>query len=205
MCYFTLMDRGMIQPSVFSRGQIIDAAFELIRERGWREVSTRAIAKKLGCSTMPIYSHMRSVRELQEELLIKSRQFMKEYQNGSYSKDPLLNLAVGYVVFAREEKNLFRFLYLDQTWSVSADDLSGMRKSFLDNFGEESPEGAGLSRIPRSGQEGLIRYSWIFTHGLAMLVHAGVFEDCSNKTIERFLADAGGAFYLWETQKGAEG
>jgi AcrR family transcriptional regulator len=194
----------MIQPSVFSRDQIIDAAFELIRERGWQEVSTRAIAKKMGCSTMPIYSHMRSVRDLKEELLKKGRRLMKEYQTRSHSKEPLLNLAVGYVVFAREEKNLFRFLYLDQTWSISMDDLAGMRKSFMEDFGEDTPAGAGLAGISRSGQEGLIRSSWIFTHGLAMLVHAGVFEDCSNETIERFLADAGGAFYLWETQKGVE-
>ena len=56
----------MIQPSVYSRQQIVDAAFELIREEGWPAVSTRAIAKKIGSSTMPIYSHVRSVDELKK-------------------------------------------------------------------------------------------------------------------------------------------
>ena len=58
----------MSQPGVYSWEQIIDAAPELIHEAGWSKVPTRSLAKKLGSSTMPIYSHVRSVEELEKEV-----------------------------------------------------------------------------------------------------------------------------------------
>jgi len=63
----------MRQPKVFSREQVIDTAFNLIRKNGWGSVSARSIAKELGSSTMPIYSNMNSLEELEQELKGKSR------------------------------------------------------------------------------------------------------------------------------------
>ncbi|MDO9533856.1 MAG: TetR/AcrR family transcriptional regulator [Bacillota bacterium] len=115
----------MKQPSVYSQSQIFDATFELIREQGWSGISTRAIAKKLGSSTMPIYSHVRSVEELEKELLTRSRSLLKDFQERPYTEHALLNLAFGYVAFARDEKHLFRFLYLERPNKVDLEDVSG--------------------------------------------------------------------------------
>jgi len=187
--------------SVFTREQIVDAGFDLIRQEGWRAVSVRSVADKIGCSTMPIYSHFRSIGDLEKELLQKADGLLKNFQRRSYSDNPLLDMAVGYVVFARDEKLLFRFLYLERP-RASSGDLPGMRKSFLADFGEHSPRGQELVGVPLDSQEGLMRHTWIFTHGLAMLVNAGVLEPCSNETIRNYLTNAGGAFYIWMTQQG---
>ncbi|UNC92222.1 TetR/AcrR family transcriptional regulator [Candidatus Contubernalis alkaliaceticus] len=76
----------MIQPSVYSYSQIIEADFQLIQEQGWDAVSTRAIAKKIGSSTMPIYSYVKSVEELQKVLRIKARGLLKEFQQRKYTE-----------------------------------------------------------------------------------------------------------------------
>ncbi len=191
----------MNQPSVYSREQIIDAAVELIREEGWNKVTTRAIAKKLGSSTMPIYSHVRSVEELEKEVRLKARELLKAYQREKYTEHVLLNLAFGYVVFARDEKNLFRFLYLESPDRLDLENGEGMRESFLTEFGEESEEGKALKELKSSGQEPVIQYTWIFTHGLAMLVNAGTFGSNSNQSIMDFLMNSGEAFYTWSIQK----
>lgn len=187
----------MRQPSVYSRDQIVDAALELIREKGWSRVTTRAIAQKIGSSTMPIYSHVRSVKELEKELRVKAPEIQKSFQQRPYSEHVLLNLAFGYVVFARDEKNLFRFLYLESPDQLDLENGEGMKESFFLEFGEDSEEGRALKELKSSGQEVLIRYTWIFTHGLAMLVNAGTFGSNSNQSIMRFLMNAGEAFYLW--------
>ncbi|UNC92984.1 TetR/AcrR family transcriptional regulator [Candidatus Contubernalis alkaliaceticus] len=187
----------MIQPSVYSYAQIIEAAFELIREQGWSAVSTRAIAKKLGSSTMPIYSHVRSVDELEKELRIKTRGLLKEFQQRQYTEHTLLNLAFGYVVFARDEKNLFRFLYLQNPEKIDSEDTSVIKESFFLEFGEDSAAGKALLEMQESGQDALVQYTWIFTHGLAMLVNSGAFDSSSDQAILRFLMDAGEAFYMW--------
>lgn len=192
----------MIQPSVYSREQIVEAAFSLIREQGWSAVSTRAIAKKMGSSTMPIYSHVKSVEELEKELRQKARVLLNEFQQRPYTEHTLLNLAFGYVVFARDEKMLFRFLYLEKPERLDMESEDGMKESFLSEFGAESAESMALSELRASGQEELIRYTWIFTHGLAMLVNADAFRVSSDEVILRYLMNAGEAFYLWGNNKG---
>jgi hypothetical protein len=79
-----------------------------------------------------------------------------------------------------------------------------MRESFFMEFGEDSEEGKALKELKSSGQEAVIQYTWIFTHGLAMLVNAGTFGSNSNQTIMSFLMNSGEAFYTWSIQK-AEG
>jgi AcrR family transcriptional regulator len=192
-----------MQPRVYSRDHIIDAAFELIREQGWSAVSTRAIAKKVGSSTMPIYSHMRSVEDLEKELRQRAHNLLKDFQQRQYTEYALLNLAFGYVVFARDEKNLFRFLYLEKPRKHDLE-KSTMKDLFLADFGAESKAGKDLAELQDSGHETLISYTWIFTHGLATLVNSGALDTSSDETILRYLMHAGAAFYLRGNRKGGE-
>ncbi|MGM0653129.1 MAG: TetR/AcrR family transcriptional regulator [Bacillota bacterium] len=189
----------MKQPSIYSYEQIINAAFELIKEIGWQGVTTRAIAKKLGSSTMPIYSHLKSVEELEKELRVKASSLLKEFQQHPYTEHTLLNLAFGYVVFARDEKHLFRFLYLDRPGRLDLENMSRMKDAFFSEFGTESDAGKALLELKKSGQEALIQYTWIFTHGLAMLVNSGALGSNSDQVILEYLKNAGEAFYLWST------
>lgn len=190
----------MNQPSVYSYSQIIDTAIELIREQGWSAVSTRAIAKKLGSSTMPIYSHVRSMEELEKELRKEARKLLKSFQQRRYTDNILLNLAYGYVVFAKHEKNLFQFLFIESPETFSSEDQSVLN-SFFAEFGEDSAEAKLLSELKDSGQLALVQYTWIFTHGLAMLVNTGAFNSSSDQEILRFLMNAGEAFYQWGIKK----
>lgn len=192
----------MKQPSVYSREQIVDAAFELVREMGWSAVTTRAIAKKLGSSTMPIYSHVRSVRELERELQLKARQLLKEYQLRQYTEHALLNLAFGYVKFARDEKYLFRFVYLEKPEMIDLEDAPAMWELFFSEYGEESDAGKALLELNASGNKNLVQYTWFFTHGLAMLVNSGSLGSYSDQVILHYLENAGGAFYTWEARDG---
>ncbi len=191
----------MNPPSVYTYSQIVDAAFDLLRDEGWDAVSTRAIAKRLGSSTMPIYSNVGSVDELEVELRRKARDLLKEYQGRPYTEEVLLNLAFGYIVFARDEKHLFRFLYLDRPDRFTDESGSSMRDVFMEDFGPESPAGAALMALDDASQKVLIQYTWIFTHGLAMLVNSGSVGSTTDRHILRLLMGAGEAFYLWATRE----
>lgn len=194
----------MTQPSVYSREQIVDAAYELIRENGWSAVSTRSVAKKMGSSTMPIYSHVSSVEELEKELHTKARSLLKTYQLRQYTEHALLNLAFGYVVFARDEKQLFRFIYLESPRRLDLENMSETKESFFSEFGEESEVGRALKDLKTSGHEALIQYTWVFTHGLAMLVNSGAFGPNSDEIILQYLKNAGEAFYMWGINQGGD-
>ncbi len=105
----------MSQRAIFTKETIIEATFQLTRELGWGAVSSRTIARRLGSSTMPIYSTTRSMSELEREVRRRTEAMLLDYQRKPATDDIALNKAIGYVVFAREEKNLFRFLYVDRT------------------------------------------------------------------------------------------
>ena len=51
-----------------SKEQIIDAAVDVLRDDGFSAINARSVAKKLGCSTQPIYFSFRNMEELKAAL-----------------------------------------------------------------------------------------------------------------------------------------
>lgn len=96
---------------------IVDAAVEVLREGGAAAVNARSVAKKLGCSTQPIYLSFQSMDELKATVTQRAielhtqhvRESLRVREHGSrYSC-----YGMGFVKFAAQEKHLFRWLYLD--------------------------------------------------------------------------------------------
>lgn len=52
-----------------SKEQIIDAAVEVLRDDGFSAINARSVAKKLGCSTQPIYFSFKNMDELKAALI----------------------------------------------------------------------------------------------------------------------------------------
>lgn len=107
-----------------SREAIIDAAVEVLREGGSAAINARSVAKKLGCSTQPIYLSFRSMDELKAAMTQRAialhTQHVREWLNileadGSCYREysHYSSFGIGFVKFAAEEKYLFRWLYLD--------------------------------------------------------------------------------------------
>ncbi len=88
--------------------KIIEKAFEILRKEGFRSITARNLAKELNTSTMPIYVHFKSINEVKFLLLKKAHQLLLEYQKKNWTEYPFMNTGVGYIMFAKEEKILFR-------------------------------------------------------------------------------------------------
>ena len=52
-----------------SKEQIIDAAVEVLRDDGFSAINACSVAKKLGCSTQPIYFSFKNMDELKAALI----------------------------------------------------------------------------------------------------------------------------------------
>ncbi len=55
---------------VYSKEQILSAAYEIIRDQDLSALNMRALARKIGCSVMPIYDSFDSKEDLLNELNI---------------------------------------------------------------------------------------------------------------------------------------
>jgi AcrR family transcriptional regulator len=92
----------------FTKEEILESALELIRDKGWSNLSTRSLADKLGSSARPIYSFFKSMDELEEELVRISVDLLYENMLQKRTGDLWIDNGIGYVMFAQEESNLFR-------------------------------------------------------------------------------------------------
>lgn len=101
-----------------SKDEIVDAAVEVLCDGGFSAVNARSVAKKLGCSTQPIYFSFRNMDELKAAVseraikmhIMRVRDSLRihEGNDSRYS-----SYGMGFVKFAAEEKQLFRWLYLE--------------------------------------------------------------------------------------------
>ena len=101
-----------------SREQIIDAAVAVLRDDGFSAVNARSVAKKLGCSTQPIYFSFKNMDELKAALTERAIELHTQRVRDSLrahegSDSRYSSYGMGFVKFAAEEKQLFRWLYLE--------------------------------------------------------------------------------------------
>lgn len=109
--------------SDITRELIIQAAFGIVREQGLELLSARNIAQKLNCSTQPIYSLYGNMEEIKSEAYQMALEFARSSMT-SYKDDqnsPALNLAIGFLLFAKQERHLFRTVYLSGYKSYDLD------------------------------------------------------------------------------------
>jgi AcrR family transcriptional regulator len=97
----------------FTREAIVDAAFDLAKEKGLAGLSARGLAKALGCSVAPIYECFATMEELRAAVV--QRVFalsdtLLAKQKGTHLFE---NIGKASLAFAREHPALFRELVLE--------------------------------------------------------------------------------------------
>ena len=189
----------MVRKRTFTRDQVIAGAVTFVCEQGWSALTARTLAAKLGSSTMPIYTTVGSLEQLEEEVRLVAMQRLIEQQRHPYTTNPLLNLAIGYVVFARDEPKLFRFLFVERPRPVTEEQHRRLAQtSVADAIGGDLPLSAYLNQQDPAVLSGLALKGWIFCHGLASLVVNGNLVDLNDDAIRTLMEQAG----AWEQQQG---
>ncbi len=172
----------------FSAEDIVLAAIELVRDKGLAGLSAPAVAEKMGCSTMPIYSHFKNMQALEDEIVKKAWERVNRYQTDSYTGDVWVDQAIGYVRFAREEKHLFKCLLDGRNQELKY----RMNRRQWDHLAEALD---GYAAFKGLGEEKLARARYtraMLSHGIATAAKIGMnkifFED--DHLLARFLTDA---------------
>ena len=101
-----------------SKEAVIDAAVEVLRKEGFSAVNARSVAKELGCSTQPLYCSFGNMEELKAALTERAIQMhtqrVRESLRSHEGNDSRYSsYGMGFVKFAAQEKQFFRWLYLE--------------------------------------------------------------------------------------------
>lgn len=94
---------------------IVNAAVDIVRRDGVQGLNARTVASVLQCSTQPVFSNFATMEDLQQATLTAAYEvylnFLKqEAERGEYPQYKSFGMA--YVRFAKEEKELFKFLFM---------------------------------------------------------------------------------------------
>jgi AcrR family transcriptional regulator len=97
----------------YSRETIIEVAFEIAKEEGLSGISTRAVAKRLGCSVAPIYQNFAAVDELIAAVVERVSAMSGELLAAQTGPHPFENIGKASLAFARDYPALFREMALE--------------------------------------------------------------------------------------------
>jgi len=97
----------------YSRETIIEAAFEIAKEEGLSGISTRAVAKRLGCSVAPIYQNFATVDDLIGVVIQRVFAMSDELMAEQTGPHPFENMGRASLAFARNYPALFREMALE--------------------------------------------------------------------------------------------
>lgn len=156
---------------MFTKEEIVAAAVQLTRERGIDAVSARSLGEKLGASSRPIFSYFKSMDEVKEAIAESATEIYNGYieteiKSGRYSSYKANCMA--YIRFAKEEKELFKMLFLTDTSSGDVSD---------DSDENEIEEVKPLVKIlqkqlnfSRENAELFFSETWVTVHGIAAML-----------------------------------
>lgn len=150
----------------FTREQIITAALDVTRKNGISGLTARSLATELGSSAKPIFGLFQSMEEVQKEVIAAANMLYLSYiqkgmTDGKYP--PYKASGMAYIQFAKEEKELFKLLFMrNRTGEKIEDNLEEMRPMLnliMENLGIDEDE-AYVFHLEL----------WLYVHGIATMI-----------------------------------
>ena len=160
---------------------IIKTAFEMVRKEGFAVLSARNIAKKIGCSTQPIYWSYKNMDDLKAEVCQKALSHLKNMMC-QYKKtnDDFLKLGLGYIRIAHTEPALFKAFYMDNIMQIQMTDVIPENKEVI----ELMKNTEDFKKMSDEEIKNIFFRSWMLVHGIASLVAVGMFVYNEEKILD---------------------
>jgi hypothetical protein len=151
-------------------------------------MSARTIANRLGSSIGPIYTHLKSMPNLEDEVVRKAFELLYDYCTAVRTGEPAVDRGLGYVLFAKREKHLFKF-FSNAKFTDSINKYGELLRHKLDFDAKDDPS---FSTLTFSQLVELRKRMAIFIHGLAVMVNTSFYiEDLNEESIAGIIRDTG--------------
>lgn len=188
--------------TTFAREDVVNAAFEIVREKGFRELTSRRIAERIGASTAPVYSCFSSMDELKREIMRRAEALMLEYARTRYTASVFLNMGTGLTLFARDNRELFHSMFLENS------DARELVKSFFKSLEAEAEKDDLIAALPASKRVEVFNRMAMFTHGFASLICVGLIRAADKNFIIKTMYEMGRDvidYAMFKSQKNIQG
>ena len=177
--------RTMAPKNKFTKEEMVEAAIRVVRDQGIDGLTAKTLADELGTSTQPVFTAFGSMDAVRQEVYAAAVRVYDGYVSaGLKEKIPFFGVGMQYIRFAREEPELYRFLFLTRTQEQEYSAMRSMRhlqalvRPTLVNVYHITDEEAAL----------YFRDLWFVVHSLSTLIVTG---DCpySDREIGQILTE----------------
>ena len=174
----------------YTKEQIIEVAFSMVRKDGIDILSARSLASKLGTSTAPIFTAFSSIEEIINSVINKSKELYKTYLNeGLKQTPPFKGAGIKYIQFAKDEPELFKLLFMAPGNNQEA-------THFMPSNDENAPKVQNALQsswnIPEDKAKNIYNHLAVYAHGFAVLYAQGssifTMDDVCKMLSEVFMA-----------------
>ena len=170
----------------YTREEISEAAYELVRRYGKDFLTARSLAATLETSTAPIFTAFSGIDEVMESVKERAFALYSEYiAEGLRESIPFKATGLKYIQFAKDEPELFKLLFMGMTENCpngdfvpAGDSNSPYVQSALEEFW-----GIKSDKAKR-----IYNHLSIYCHGIAVLIvqQSASFSD---EEIDRMLSE----------------
>ena len=169
-----------------TKKDIVSTAVNIVRRDGASALNARSIAGKLGCSTQPVFSNFATMDELRCAVLAAADALYQEYIDREIAaeKYPAYKAAgMAYIRFAREEKELFKLLYMrDRSCEKLPAEETESDEKVLDIMQTSTGLGGDMAKLFHLEM-------WAFVHGIATMM-ATDYLELDTELISEMMTDA---------------
>lgn len=169
----------------FTREQIVAAALEVTRKNGITGLTARGLAAELGSSAKPIFGLFQNMEEVQREVVSAANTLYQSYIKKGMADNkfpPYKASGIAYIQFAKEEKELFKLLFMrdrtDEKIEENREEIRPILDLIMKNLGIDENE-AYFFHLEL----------WLYVHGIATMI-ATYYLEWDIEFIDKALTDA---------------
>lgn len=169
----------------FTREQIISAALDVTRKNGIAGLTARGLAAELGSSAKPIFGLFQNMEEVQREVASAANTLYQSYIKKGMADNkfpPYKASGIAYIQFAKEEKELFKLLFMrdrtDEKIEENREEIRPILDLIIKNLGIDENE-AYFFHLEL----------WLYVHGIATMIATNYLE-WDIEFIDKALTDA---------------
>jgi len=167
-----------------TKDDIEKVAIRIVREKGFEYLNARDLAKEIGCSVHPIYRAFTSMEELKTAVYKMAEHIYNQYMisAGEQEEAGFLNMGLTYINFAKNEKNLFKLLFMSDAFR---------EQGLMDIVGATEGDDEVIEMLCQRtelsihGAKELYAGIWLTTHGIASMfaTNSCRFSDEENRRL----------------------
>lgn len=185
----------------FSKDDIVNAAFDIVRNSGADAMTAREVGKYLGTSSTPIFTAFNDMSELRAAVCDKARAVFDEYMAVAEDFSPAYKKrGMQWVKFAQENPMLFQLLFMSGN-EADTDFNSAVE---IMPFGKENDISIIIRDYNATPEqaEHLFSQMWVYTYGLCVLCARKVCNFTEDEIMRRLGEVFAGTVYVLKTGLG---